>query len=106
MTGNFIEFPIEWCKPHLFRNDEQNKVTTSSGKWRKNCILEFQRLWKTPADEECCSGGQRPYNEAFTTASSFFPGWPGNCPDLKLMNSREFKLRSCRIKNVPCQKLG
>ena len=86
---------------YSFRNDKQNKVATSSRKWRKKCILEFWKLWKTPVEGECCSGTPRRDNEAFTMASSYFQVGLETVQTSNWLNFCEFKLRSCRIKNAP-----
>ena len=90
-------------KVYSFRNDKQNKVATSSRKWRKNCILEFGKLRKTAVVEECCDGTPRRKNEALTMASSSFQVSLDTVQTLNWLNC-EFKLRSDRIKNAPCRR--
>ena len=108
--GNFIEFPIEWRKPHcskFIRSETTSKtkllLQVENGEKLHFRILEIVEdtnwgkmlLWRTA-----------PWHWSIHHGVMLFPNWPGNSPGLKLMNCREFKLRSCWIKNTPCQKLG
>ena len=104
--GNFIEFLIEWRKPHRSKfvrleMTSKTKLLLQVQNGEKNCILEFSRLWKTSIEGEWYSGAPRPENEAFTIASRCFQVGLETVQTSKVKNSCELITRSCRIMNAP-----